>query len=98
MHSEGHDAGGEDVVLHVGVPCCPGLFEHIEVDIIMCNVVEIVAISDGGGVGGIPGRGMLLATSRTTRWEKPGCIHLAGKSVQLDLTRSVSVGSTSAKE
>lgn len=35
VHCEGHDAGGEDVVLHVGVPRCPRLFEHIEVDIIL---------------------------------------------------------------
>lgn len=44
MHREGHDAGGEDIVLHVGVPCCPSLFEHVQVDVVLSYIVEIVGV------------------------------------------------------
>ena len=51
VHHEGHDSGGEDVVLHVGVPCGPHLLEDIEVDIVLSDVVEVVNIGDGGNEG-----------------------------------------------
>lgn len=54
MHHEGHDAGGEDIVLHVRVPCSPSPFEDIKVDIVLRNVVEVIAVGYGGGEGGIP--------------------------------------------
>lgn len=55
MHDEGHDAGGQNIVLHVGVPRSPGLLEDIEVDVILCDVVVVVVVGDRlSGEGGIP--------------------------------------------
>lgn len=35
MHSEGHDAGGKDIVLHVGIPGCPQTLSEVKVDIVL---------------------------------------------------------------
>lgn len=29
MHKEGHEAGSQDIVLHVSVPCCPESLEDV---------------------------------------------------------------------
>ena len=44
VHREGHDSCGEHVVLHVGIPCCPGLFEHIEVYIVLGDLLKVVGV------------------------------------------------------
>lgn len=46
VHDEGHDAGGEDIVLHVGVPCCPSLLEGTEVDIVLSDLIEMLGVGD----------------------------------------------------
>ena len=49
VHGERHDAGGEDIVLHVRVPCCPSFLEDIEVYVVLSNIVKIVGVGDGRG-------------------------------------------------
>lgn len=44
VHREGHDSRGEHVVLHVGIPCCPSLFEHIEVYIVLGDLLKVVGV------------------------------------------------------
>lgn len=44
MHDEGHDAGCEDIVLHVGIPCCPCFLEKVEVDVVLGDLVEVVRV------------------------------------------------------
>jgi hypothetical protein len=44
MQDETHNPRGEDVVLHVCVPCCPSLFEDIQVDIVGGDFGVVVAI------------------------------------------------------
>lgn len=53
VHDEGHDARGEDVVLHPQVPGCPKALEGVELDIVPVDVVEDaeVALVRGGLVG-----------------------------------------------
>lgn len=34
VHSKGHDTSRKDVILHVGIPSSPQLFEDIQVDIV----------------------------------------------------------------
>ncbi|EFE44044.1 hypothetical protein TRV_01172 [Trichophyton verrucosum HKI 0517] len=49
VHGKGHDAGGEDVVLHVGVPGRPHLLEDIELGVYVSgggesSVVEFLQV------------------------------------------------------
>lgn len=44
MHGEGHDAGRKDIVLHESVPCCPGFLEGVEVDVVVCDFIEVVVV------------------------------------------------------
>lgn len=46
VHGEGHDTGGENIVLHVGVPCGPSLLKCVEVNIVLGNLVEVVGERD----------------------------------------------------
>ncbi|EFE35075.1 uncharacterized protein ARB_06031 [Trichophyton benhamiae CBS 112371] len=41
VHGKGHDAGGEDVVLHVGVPGRPHLLEDIELGVVCGRLLEL---------------------------------------------------------
>ncbi len=58
VQDERHDPGGENVILHIGIPRSPCLFENVEVDIVLRDVVKVVGIGDRGGEGGIPERGV----------------------------------------
>lgn len=49
VEDEGHDAGGEDIVLHIGVPCGPCLFKDVEVDIILRDIVKEVGVGHRSG-------------------------------------------------
>lgn len=44
VHHERHNARGEHVVLHVRIPCCPGLFEDVEVHIVVGDFLEVVRV------------------------------------------------------
>jgi hypothetical protein len=44
MHHEAHDARGENVVLHVRVPCRPQLLEIVERDIVLGHLVELAPV------------------------------------------------------
>ena len=46
VHNEGHDARGKHIILHVGVPRGPCLLEHIEVDVVLSDLVEMVGVAD----------------------------------------------------
>lgn len=46
VHDKGHDAGGEYIVLHVGVPRSPGLLEEVEVYIVLSDLIEVVRVGD----------------------------------------------------
>lgn len=47
MHGEGHDPGGEHIILHVRIPRRPCLFQKIELDVVLSDVVEVVEVGDG---------------------------------------------------
>jgi len=51
VHYKGHDAGCEHIVLHVGIPCCPGLLCDVEVDVVCGDVIKIVGVGDRGQGG-----------------------------------------------
>ena len=44
MHYKGHDARSKDIILHEGVPSCPQPLEHVEVDIVFGDVVELAPV------------------------------------------------------
>ncbi|EKG20031.1 hypothetical protein MPH_02662 [Macrophomina phaseolina MS6] len=48
VHDERHDAGGQDIVVHVGVPGKPEALEVIEGDIVLRNLVESLPVGVGG--------------------------------------------------
>ena len=48
MQDERHDAGGEDIVAHPGVPRNPHALENVEVNIVAGDFLEGVPISVGG--------------------------------------------------
>lgn len=52
VHDKGHDAGGEDVVLHPQVPGGPETFDDVELDIVLVDVVEHAEVGLGRGVVG----------------------------------------------
>lgn len=54
MQDERHDAGGENIVLHVCVPCRPSPLENVEVDVILRNVVEVVCVCHRRGDCRVP--------------------------------------------
>ena len=45
MHQERHDACGEDIVLHVGIPRCPQTLENIQMHIVLGHFVELTPVS-----------------------------------------------------
>ena len=62
MHEEAHDARGEDVVAHEGVPRRPQPLEVVELQVVLGDLVELVPVGvlrvrehrvGEGGVGGI---------------------------------------------
>lgn len=40
VHDEGHDAGGQDIVAHPGVPCKPQLLGIVELDIVLGDLLK----------------------------------------------------------
>lgn len=71
MHGERHDACGEDIVLHVRVPCCPSLLKDIQVHIIRGDIIVIVGVGHRcGKARGIPeAQKQGLAWSTVDLWE-----------------------------
>lgn len=47
MHDEGHDASGENIILHVGIPSRPHAFCDIEVHIVLRYLVELAPVGIG---------------------------------------------------
>lgn len=47
VHHEGYDAGGKDIVLHVGVPRGPETFSDIEMSIVFGNLVILAPVRRG---------------------------------------------------
>lgn len=76
MHDEGHDSGGQYVVLHEGIPGHPQALKEIEMDIVLGNLVElapvgvhrIAAVGKGCGVPiGVLLSYFLLKSTQDTR-------------------------------
>jgi hypothetical protein len=47
VHDEGHDTGGEDIVLHVGIPGGPETLGGIEMRIVLGDLFVLVPVGDG---------------------------------------------------
>ena len=45
VHYKRHDPGGEDIVLHISVPCCPHALKNIKVHVVLGDLVELGPIS-----------------------------------------------------
>lgn len=48
VHNEGHDAGGQNIVVHVGVPGEPEALKVVEGDIVLRNLLKSTPISVSG--------------------------------------------------
>lgn len=46
VHGEGHDTSSKDIVLHVGIPCCPHLLENPKVDIVHGDIIVVIGVGD----------------------------------------------------
>ena len=44
VHHERHDSRGKHIVLHISVPCCPRLFEHIEMYIVLGDLLKVIGV------------------------------------------------------
>ena len=49
VHGEGHYAGCEDIVSHVGVPGGPCALEDVEVGVVKRNILKVVGVGDRRG-------------------------------------------------
>ena len=49
VHDKRHYTGGEDIVLHVGIPGCPHLLEQVEVDIVLRDLFKLTPVGLRGG-------------------------------------------------
>lgn len=56
MDSEGHDAGGQDIILHPRIPCDPQSLCHAQVGIGFGDILILAPIGAGGQHGRIPRR------------------------------------------
>lgn len=45
VHDKGHDAGGENVILEVGVPRSPQPLEYVQVDVVLADELVILPVS-----------------------------------------------------
>lgn len=50
MHEKGHNARGQDVILHVGIPCCPQALKNIKMDIVLGYLVELAPVGVRGRI------------------------------------------------
>lgn len=41
VHDKRHYTGGEDIILHVGIPRCPHPLEQIKMDIVLRDLLEL---------------------------------------------------------
>lgn len=48
VHDEGHDTGGQNIVVHVSVPRKPEALEVVEGDIVLGNLLELGPVGVGG--------------------------------------------------
>lgn len=64
MHGKGHDAGGQDIVLHPSIPCRPESLCHIQLSIVFRDLVELAPVGARGQHSGIP-----RETSAMGTWE-----------------------------
>lgn len=46
MHDEGHDAGSQYIILHIGIPCRPHTLHEIEVAIVLRYLLKLAPIGD----------------------------------------------------
>ena len=44
MHQEGQDTRRQNVILHVGIPCCPQPLKYIQVNIVFRDIVELAPV------------------------------------------------------
>lgn len=56
VDSEGHDAGGQDIILHPRIPCDPQSLCHAQVGIGFGDILILTPIGAGGQHGRIPRR------------------------------------------
>lgn len=56
VDSEGHDAGGQDIILHPCIPCDPQSLCHAQVGIGFGDILILAPIGAGGQHGRIPKR------------------------------------------
>lgn len=56
VNDEGHDAGGQNIILHPRIPCDPQSLCHAQVDIGLGDILILAPIGAGGQHGRIPRR------------------------------------------
>lgn len=56
MDSKGHDAGGQDIILHPRIPCDPQSLCHAQVGIGFGDILILAPIGAGGQHGRMPRR------------------------------------------
>lgn len=56
VDDEGHDAGGQDIILHPRIPCDPQSLCHAQVGIRFGDILILAPIGAGGQHGRIPRR------------------------------------------
>ena len=66
VDDEGHDAGGQDIVLHPRIPCDPQSLCHAQVGIGFGNIPILAPIGAGGQLGRIPRRKKVSMRHSTT--------------------------------
>lgn len=55
VHGEGHDAGGQNIVLHPGIPGGPELLGHIELAVQFRDFLVLAPVGARGQCGRVPG-------------------------------------------
>ena len=56
VDGEGHDAGGQDIILHPRIPCDPQSLCHSQVGVVFGDILILAPIGAGGQHGRIPRR------------------------------------------
>lgn len=57
VHHEGHDTGGENIVLHPGIPSSPQSLGDVQIGVEFGDFLILAPVGGRGQHGGIPGGG-----------------------------------------
>ena len=44
MHHERQDTRGQNIILHVGIPCRPQALEDVEVNVVSGDIIELAPV------------------------------------------------------